>query len=362
MPMHKSIFFLALFLWPIAAKADVGDWLLAPLQKEAGRLSDLGKEFIADVPLDWSGLSEQTIRWTQVLDPEGLARQERSWGILLPPVVDPARPLVIIVHGLDGDAQNCRDLQKLLADDGWQTAIFCYPADQSIAASSQLFARHFLALRDDFPQVKIEIVTESMGALVVRDFVEGPQYAGGVDRLILIGPPNGGSTWASYAPLSKLAVNWSRWQHDPHWSPAWMIGEGLCQAGDDLQPGSDFLNQINSRPRAVGVKYTIIAGDEPTADRVAAEAIDVAGRWLPDCCSQYWPLSRAGEAMQQYANLIRNQIGNGDGPVSLASASLPGVQDLVRLHADHLSLYESIDGELPAAWPILRDRLHNHGG
>jgi len=29
----------------------------------------------------------------------------------------------------------------------------------------------------------------------------------------------------------------------------------------------------------------------------------------------------------------------------------------VVLHADHLSLYESVDGREPAAWPVVRERL-----
>jgi pimeloyl-ACP methyl ester carboxylesterase len=360
--MRKSLVILFIFVFPTLAKADVAGWFVRPLEDNACRLSGLGKQFIDSIPSDWASLSNETFRWTEALAPEALARQERGWGILLPSTVDPSRPMVIIVHGLDGDAQTCRDLQKLLADDGSQTALFCYPADQSIDASSRLFAQHFAALRDAYPRMKIEIVTQSMGALVVRDYVEGPDYIGGVDRLILIAPPNGGSSWARYAILCKLAVNGWRWRHDPGWSPAWMVGEGFCQAGEDLEPGSELLNQLNSRPRAAGVKYTIIEGDEPAADHVAADAMRRVGGWLPDCCSDYWPIRPTNEAIQCWADLIQNHIGDADGPVSLTSASLAGVTDVVRLHADHLSLYESIDGEAPAAWPIVRDRLHNHGG
>lgn len=360
--MHKWLFITVLFLFPAAARADFRTWILQPVEDNACRLSGLGKQFIDSIPLDWNGVSEQTFRWTEALAPDALARQERGWGLLLPPTVDSTKPLVIIVHGLDGDAQTCRDLQKLLAEDGWQTALFCYPADQSIDASAQLFAQHFAALRDAFSQMKIEIVTQSMGALVVRDYLEGPEYAGGVDRLILIAPPNGGSTWAPYSVLCKLAVNGWRWQHDPEWSPAWMVGEGFCQAGEDLEPDSDFLNHLNARPRAAGVKYTIIAGDEPSADRVAADSLRAGSAWLSDCCAGYWPIRPTGEAIQRWADLIQNHSGDADGPVSLSSASLAGVQDVVRLHSDHLSLYESIDGRAPAAWPIVRDRLHNHGG
>jgi hypothetical protein len=36
---------------------------------------------------------------------------------------------------------------------------------------------------------------------------------------------------------------------------------------------------------------------------------------------------------------------------------LAGVTDFQTVTADHRALYESIDDQTPAAWPVIRDRL-----
>ncbi|MGA3068391.1 MAG: hypothetical protein ABSF29_16235, partial [Tepidisphaeraceae bacterium] len=119
----------------------------------------------------FSGVLEKWWDWP-------LAEQKRRWGLLLPEKVDANRPLVILVHGLDGDEETCWALQGLLQGDGWQTAIFCYPSEEPIAKSAALLRTNCIALRETFPKMKIEMVTESMGGLVAREYVEGEGYAG----------------------------------------------------------------------------------------------------------------------------------------------------------------------------------------
>ena len=53
-----------------------------------------------------------------------------------------------------------------------------------------------VALRKDHPALKIDIIGHSLGGLVARDYVEGSDYHGGVDRLMLIATPNAGTKWA----------------------------------------------------------------------------------------------------------------------------------------------------------------------
>ena len=291
-----------------------------------------------------------------------LAEQQRRWGLLLPARVDAKRPLVVLIHGLDGDEQCCQALGQLLGAEGFQTAIFCYPAEEPISRSGAMLAEHCAALRETFPNLKVEFVTQSMGGLVARDYVEGDDYAGGVDRLIMIAPPNGGSDWAGWSPVNKLIVNWQRWLSDPEWSAVWMLGEGFCQSGRDLKPGSEFLSQLNGRGRRAGVRYTIIAGDQPAGDRVAAEALDAAASALPMALGESWGVGEIRRSALNWAEALREKIGGSDGPVSLGKARLAGVGDVVVLHADHLSLYESVDGAVPAAWPVVRQRLESTDG
>jgi hypothetical protein len=290
------------------------------------------------------------------------AAEERKWALYLPGNIDENRPLVILVHGMDGDRASCAELAGLLEKDGVQTGVFCYPAEEPLSRASETLAQNCIALRETFPGLKVDFVTQSMGGLIARDYIEGDGYAGGVDRLIMICPPNEGSGWAALAPVSKLVVNEWRWRHEPGWDAVWMIGEGLCQAGRDLIPDSRFLWELNQRDRRAGVKYTIVAGNEPVGNRVMADLVDDFASALPVATDDQWPSRQISAASHAWAAELRWRIGKSDGPVSLSSARLAGVSDVVVLHADHLALFESIDGREPAAWPVVRERVEAGDG
>jgi pimeloyl-ACP methyl ester carboxylesterase len=347
MTAHKRCLFGLLLLLVAAPSAKAMDW------KRVGEAAWNG--------INWDAANDilDNLSWKFYRHP--LAMQERSWGLFLPGKIDPSRPLVILVHGMDGDQGSCLDMQKLLEGQRLQTATFSYPGEERLSRSSHRLGENLQALRETFPGLKVDLVTQSMGGLIARDYIEGDEYAGGVDRLIMVCPPNGGSEWAKLAPVSKVAVNEWRWRHDPEWNVAWMIGEGLCEAGWDLNPDSGFLCELNQRERRAGVKYTIVAGNEPVGDRVAADVLDVAGNALPVAMDETWPSKSLRQAALIWAGELRMKIGKSDGPVSLASAGLAGVSDVVVLHADHVALFESVDGREPAAWLVVMNRLGNSG-
>jgi pimeloyl-ACP methyl ester carboxylesterase len=309
------------------------------------------------LPADWNNWCDTIGRFTVVAAPDAVARQNQRFGLHLPEAVDPRKPLVILVHGLDGDRTCCEDLARLLNRDGFQTAFFAYPAERPLSESSELFARHMELLHAHFPSMRIDLVTESMGGLIARKYVEGSGYTGGVDHFILIAPPNSGSSWTPLSLLLKLGVNGWKWEHDPDWSAAWMVTEGICQAADDLRPESKFLAELNSRPRRNGVQYTIIAGERPVQYRLAAETLDWCGNLMNERVAGWWGFRQMKSATDIASRQLRGRIGTDDGPVSLPSAELAGVSDFQVIPADHVSLYESIDGQPPAAWPVVRDRL-----
>jgi pimeloyl-ACP methyl ester carboxylesterase len=313
----------------------------------------------AKLPENWDQSCEALNRFVQTVAPEATARQTRRFGLHLPRTVDAKIPLVILIHGLDGDASSCRDLVKLLQNDGFQTATFVYPAERPLAGNAELFTRHLSALHERFPDLRIDLVTESMGGLIARQYVEGPGYAGGVDRFILIAPPNGGSAWIGAGWMLKLIANAASWENDPDWSCSWMVTEGICQESRDLRPQSGFLRSLNSHPRRPGVRYTIIAGDRPSADRYGADllaGLDVA---LCGQISQSWGLRQVEHAIQSERQRLLSHTGASDGPVTLASAALEGVTDFVALPVDHVALFEAVDGKPPAAWPVIHNRLTN---
>jgi hypothetical protein len=308
------------------------------------------------IPDDWNQFCAVLIRFTEIAAPEATARQYARQGLLLPAIIDPAKPLVILVHGMDGDAGSCMALRDLLEAEGKQTAIFAYPCERPLDEISQYLTDNMVRLHSRFPRLQIDFVTQSMGGLVVRDYVEGPSYVGGVRRLIMIAPPNSGSTWARLAILSKLLVNANNAVSDSEWSPSWMITEGICQAANDLEPNSQFLNELNSHTRRPGVDYTIIAGDRPVFFRFESDFLSGVARAVP---TDWWALRAVRDELKNDSQSLLATSSIGDGPVDLASAELPGVHDFVVVHADHVELYQGVDGHAPAAWSAIQKRLRD---
>jgi pimeloyl-ACP methyl ester carboxylesterase len=310
-----------------------------------------------DLPRDWDQSCDALVRFTQVAAPDATARLNRRFGLHLPRVVDSQTTLVVLIHGLDGNSGSCADLAELLHGDGFQTATFAYPSERPLDESADLFTRNMLALHQRFPDLKVNLVAESMGGLIARRYVESAQYAGGIDHLILIAPPNSGSTWTKGSLVLKLLVNAARWMHDPDWSPAWMIAEGICQASADLRPDSKFLLELNSQPRRGPIRYTIIAGDRPAYYRFEAKLLEYCGDLVGGRVAGWRGVCLARNAIESGRQWLLRQRTDNDGPITLQSASLAGVSDFVALPADHVALFETVDGRPPAAWPIVHNRL-----
>lgn len=122
--------------------------------------------------------------------------------------------------------------------------------------------------------------------------------------------------------------------------------------------------ELNSRPRCAGVRYTIIAGDRPVGYRVEAQTLAWSNRLLGAVMPPSWVAREINSAVDGQIQRIAERTGQSDGPVSVQSARLAGVDDFVIVPADHVGLYKSVQGRPPAAWPIIQDRLdeHRHGG
>lgn len=298
-----------------------------------------------------------TRTFTAVVAPEATADQLRTVGLMLPTKLDPTKRLVLLVHGLDSDRTKWFRMADLLADAGYQVGWFSYPSDQPIADSAALFAKHYEAMRDIYPTMPVDVLAHSMGSLVTRSYIESDQYVGGVDHLILIGPPNHGSRWAKYRFALELKEHFDLWRHEPDWSPTWMITDGLGEAGRDLKPRSDFIATLNARPRRADVKYTIIAGDRHPGWRITGNTVAAMSHVVPTRAATWWGLRQTVGGINALASAIKDQPSSGDGPVSIKSTKLDGVDDRVVLHADHNALFQPIEGDVPAAWDTIKDRL-----
>jgi len=187
-----------------------------------------------------------------------------------------------------------------------------------------------------------------------------------IDRLILVGTPNHGSSMARFRFISecreqlvRLAARRGTWDG--------FSADGNGEAATDLLPGSDFLCQLNARPLPTHTHVTVIAGrwiDVPESD--AAVVVDGLINLLDSNHAPNW-LDRAlhenrNTFVYSASSLIDDASDRlGDGLVTLESACLPGVDDVVILHANHVSLLVGDADATPEntapAIPIILDRL-----
>lgn len=311
------------------------------------------------LPRNWRATRSVIRTFVAEDHPAETAAQRKYYGLHLLGSLDPNEPLVVLIPGLDCDGGGLDSLRNLLRHDGRQVAIFGYPDDGPIDDDIALLQHDLATLHQRCPQLKIDLIAHSMGGLIARGYVEGDGYAGSVDRLILLAPPNGGSNWARFEFLGDITEHVDLARSDKHWHWTWMITDGLGEAADDLMPHSKFLKALNSRTRRAGVRYTIIAGDQPIACRLGADCVAAPVKWIPAFASDWWGVRQSRSGLQSAAARLRNRTGESDGPVSLKSARLSGVSDFVVLRADHTALYYGVDGKPPVAWETIKNRLSN---
>jgi hypothetical protein len=277
-----------------------------------------------------------------------------GYGLTLPAKMDPARPLVLLVHGLASDNGIWGSMADQLAADGHQVAFFRYSDTDPIAAAGDLLADCVADLRLRRPETAVRLLAHSMGGLVSRHFVEGPAYHGGVDRLVMLGTPNHGSACANWRWALELYQHYAEGKPDPNWSLRQVAKDCNGAAGRDLQPGSEFITALNARPRRAGVQYTVVAGNRNAFRNHTAGWIDGTGEVFPDRTVNWVGVRHVRWALSERSKSMRAVDSSSDGVVPLESARLEGVADFVVVHADHVAL---ACGHPPAAWDVVRARL-----
>lgn len=284
------------------------------------------------------------------------------------------RRIVLLVHGLDDPGWMWRDVSAALREAGHVVARVDYPNDGPIADAADLLMQSLMELKA-MGVGRVDIVAHSMGGLAARDVLTRPSYCNGdgegdefippIDRLIMCGTPNQGSTMARLRAVAGIGERISRFFSDGEMDPTG-LADGAGEAATDLMPGSAFLTELNRRPLATHTKHTIIAGRiSPMTEgqvrelgRDVREAAAAAGApsWLRD-----W-LARAEDESEGI--LVEAVRGLGDGCVTIDSARLEGVDDFVILEANHISLIVSLvetSRTKPPAIPVILDRLGDAG-
>ena len=261
--------------------------------------------------------------------------------------------IILVLGGLQGLSESAERFAVALGDclhqpTDTRMAVFSYPNDGSIAESGEVLRGLLIELQKKSPNTKVSIVSHSMGGLVARTAIEPTPAKPNlpetelhcVDQLVMICPPNHGSVLAQYADaleftdaLRKIQVG-SQTLTEVFGS---LIDDGLGEACEELVPHCDFLRSLNSRPRAPGVRYSIIAGTGGPITPLVRLASSVAFRetkgrtridLLPEASDL---LARADELLlsDEFAQ------GMGDGAVSVASARLEGVSEFSLAPVNH---------------------------
>lgn len=269
---------------------------------------------------------------------------------------DQDRPLVVMLHGFNSKAESITPLISPAREAGYDCASFVYPNDQRIADSAELLSAELKRIARVYPERQVSLVSYSMGGLVARACLEDPAYdPGNVKQLILVATPNHGTSLASFAYAGDLWEHWIARKSGGLWDRTRdSIVDGLGEAACDLKPGSEFLSQLNRRPRNPEVEYTLLLG---AAGPISAKRLDDLRDWLRSTVGRLTSRDTTAcvdDFQEEYAELVR---GTGDGVVSLKRGRLAGVEDVVVLPFTHLGVTDSDDSPSQAARRVILERL-----
>jgi pimeloyl-ACP methyl ester carboxylesterase len=119
----------------------------------------------------------------------------------------PGQNPLVMVHGFGCDVGSLGFMVRLLALDGWR--VFPIELDtisHTVETLSVRLARHVGRVRRLTGAPRVDLIGHSLGGLVIRYYVQMLSGYELVERVVTIGTPHSGGTWASYAvpPLRAL--------------------------------------------------------------------------------------------------------------------------------------------------------------
>ncbi len=258
--------------------------------------------------------------------------------------------IILVMGGLQGSITSAERFALAISDAmhaprDTRMAVFGYPNDGSICESSAVLREMLTDLHQQSPETRISIVAHSMGSLVARHAIEPTASQTGcqlscVDQLVMICPPNHGSVLAQYADALEFPDALGRLQVG---SLSFtqvlesLVNDGLGEACEELVPTSAFLEELNSRPRAAGVRYSIVSGTGGPVTPLVRLASSVAFKEARNR-TRIKQLPNAKDIMNRVDEfLLSNEFaqGLGDGAVSLESAALSGVTAFFKVPINH---------------------------
>jgi pimeloyl-ACP methyl ester carboxylesterase len=275
-------------------------------------------------------------------------KSERKYGLTWvdePPAAN--QEAVVVVHGLGSSPEYHASLTADLRRAGLRVGNFAYPGDEALDDSAKSLSSELKRFRNQHPGVRLRLVTLSMGGLVARRAVEDLALdPGNVVQLVMVAPPNHGSA------LAYCAFGLQIWQFldDPKARTVAQrfydtVEDGLCDASEDLRPDSEFLKRLKSLARNPRVRYSLLLG---TGAPLSQHAVDGLREHVEQAKERYRFVQLLGPKLDRVlADGDELIYGKGDGVVAVKRGRLEGVDDVLLLDFNHLSIGQppQTDGE-----------------
>lgn len=247
--------------------------------------------------------------------------------------------LVVVLHGLHvGPNAACEMAAAIHQRTGLASCAFRYPNDAPLEESTDYLLQVLRQWHVEKPGRQFTLVTHSMGGLIARNAIERRLCEDtrclGIERLVLICPPNHGSIFAEYAGVLEGAEQFQQALGAGSGQKLLTaILDGFNEAPTDLVPGSDFLLKLQAAKRHPHVKYTVLAGDAGLIDPLTAQIGNELLKLFARRAQRTRPLQDRARDLINSDELRR---GTGDGVVTLESARLEGINDFEILPINHL--------------------------
>jgi triacylglycerol lipase len=151
--------------------------------------------------------------------------------------LDPARPLVVVVHGMGRTSRSMRPVVRALEAEGYDVLNFGYSSYCCSIAELGAQLRAAVDARVTPQHTVVHFVGHSLGNILVRWVLTREEPVPRAGRVVMLAPPNGGSRSADrWAPV----VGW------------------LLEPIDELR--TDSTSTVRRLPRVRGVDIGVISG------------------------------------------------------------------------------------------------------
>jgi len=271
------------------------------------------------------------------------------------PPSDNAKDIVVLIHGLNSRPEDVIAFVPVVEQAGHVAATFRYPNDQPIDQSAKFLSDELKKIAAKYPDRKVRLLTHSMGGLVARGAIESQLDPGNVSQLIMIAPPNQGSSLARVASFMDCYEFFTSSHHRRSGVLVESVSDGLGEATADLAPHSVFLDRINHQKRNPNVRYTILIGTDGPMNEDEMNEIRKNVREYSD--GNRFMRFFSSKLNNSLENLDEVVAGKGDGVVSCDRARLDGVSDTVELPFSQAGILNANGKSSKEAYTIIRNRL-----